>query len=386
MEVRTSVVPEARRILELARKDRRAAEQALANLPLDTLVAAFCEAPAGRRAALLELMPEPERVIPLLPEAELCFAVKASGLAEASWILEYATPSQIVAGVDLDGWMGLELDLESVERWMATLAEAGEKTMVRGAQALDPELIVLYMRDRVDVYLDPKDEEWQPPEGAQTLEGQFYFVARRKDDDLAPLLKMLHALFTADYWLYFRMMQGVVWELESGLQEWSLRWRTGRLQDLGFPSWDEAMALYGYVRPERRGDLPAGPDPLDVEAWDFPVWVPELPVARGEGHLLFSTAAELDESERRAFFYAFVRTANKVAVADSMPLGDPDTLPAAIQRLASVASRGLQHIAKANHLGAVDVLRRATLERLFRVGSSLEPPPDVSDLSDQSDG
>jgi hypothetical protein len=370
MQVRSSQVPEARRILDLARRDRRAAEQALADLPLDAQIGAICEAPAGRRAALLELMPEPEKLIPLLPDAELCFAVKASGLSDASWILQYATPSQIVAGVDLDGWQGLELDLESVEEWMTTLAAAGEATLLRAVHALDPELIVLYMRDRVDVYLDPKDEEWQAPEGAQTLEGQFYLVARRDDDDLEPLLKMLHALFTADYWLYFRMMQGVVWELASDLEEWSLRWRTGRLEDLGFPSWDESMRMYGYLRPERRSDLPEGPDPLDVEAWDFPVWIPNLPAARAEGHLLFRAVAELDEPERRAFFYGFVSAANKVAVADQMALGDPDTLPAAIERLAITASRGLEYIAEANGLRAVDVLRRATLERLFRVGVS----------------
>lgn len=376
MEVRPSTVPETRRILELARKDRRAAEKLLADLPVDAQIAAICETPAGRRAALLELMPEPENLIPLLPEAELCFAVKASGLSDASWILEHATPAQIVAGVDLDAWKGLEPDLEAFEGWMATLAGAGEATLVRAAHALDPELIVLYMRHRADVYLDPKDEEWQPPEGARTLEGQFYIVARRPDDDLEPLMKMLHALFTADYWLYFRMMQGVIWELDSDLQEWSARWRTGRLQDLGFPSWDESMRMYGYLRPEQRDKLPAaGPNPLDVEAWDFPVWIPELPVARNEEHLLFRAAATLDEAERRAFFYAFVGAANKVAVADQMPLGDPDTLPAAIERLAINASLGLEYLAKANHQSATEVLRRVTLEHLFRVGIGVEPSP-----------
>ncbi len=163
MDVRPAELPEARRILALARKDRRAAEKRLADLPINAQIAVFCETPAERRAALLELMPEPETLIPLLPEAELCFAVKASGLSDASWILEHASPIQIVAGVDLDGWQGLDPDLEAVERWVTTLAAAGNETLLRAVHALDPELIVLYMRDRVDVYLDPKDEEWQPP-------------------------------------------------------------------------------------------------------------------------------------------------------------------------------------------------------------------------------
>ncbi|MFI5215656.1 MAG: hypothetical protein ACHQ3O_03865, partial [Candidatus Limnocylindria bacterium] len=75
----------ARRILDLARKDRDAAQRALAVLPFVVQVELVCEAPVARRAAVLELLPEPERVIPLLPEAELCFTVKAAGLESAAW-------------------------------------------------------------------------------------------------------------------------------------------------------------------------------------------------------------------------------------------------------------------------------------------------------------
>ena len=198
-------------------------------------MALTCETPAAQRGRLLELTPVPEKVIPLLPEAELCFTVKAVGLADASWILEHATPRQIVAGIDLDTWRGLDRDLVSMDQWITAFAEAGEETLVRTAQSLDAELIVLYLREHVHVMLDPKDEEWQAPDGAQTLDGQFYLLAKRPDDDIAPLLSMLDALFRNDYWLYFRMLQGVIWEMPTELDEWALRWRTGRLEDIGLP-------------------------------------------------------------------------------------------------------------------------------------------------------
>jgi len=378
MDDRPSVLPDSRHILKLARDDKRAAERAVAALPIEEQVALVCSAPPNLRGRLLTLTPAPEEVIPLLPEAELCFTAKAVGLLDAGWILEHATAAQLVASIDLDGWSGLTPAPENLRDWLAALGDAGDETLRRAAQALDPELIVLALRDRVHVVLDPKDEEWQAPEGAQTLEGQFYLIPKRGGDDLSDLLALLHALFQEDYWLYFRLMQGVIWELETDLEEWALRWRTGRLEDLGFPSWDESMRIYGYVRPDERDRVPAGENPFDVQYWDLPVFLPQLPSRLTDTYSLFRAAAELSEDERRGFFYGFISMANKVAVADRMPLGDAETLPEAIGVAAAVVTQGLEHIATANGLGLADTLRRVGLERLFRVGASLggrRPPP-----------
>lgn len=385
MDVRPSIVPEPRQVLQLARKDKRAAEEAVAALSLEDQVILVCSTPLPLRARLLGLTPAPEEVIPLLPEAELCFTAKAVGLWDAGWILEHATPAQLVASIDLDGWQGLAPDRESLRVWLAALAEAGDETLRRAARALDPELIVLMLRDRIDVVLDPKDDEWQAPEGAQTLEGQFYLIPKRPGDDLDDVLKLLHSLFREDYWLYFRMLQGVVWELESDLEEWALRWRTGRLEDLGFPCWEESMRIYGYIRPSERDQIPAGDNPLDIDSWQLPVFLPELPATLSQTHSLFQAAAALDEEERRGFFYAFIATANKVAVADRMPLGDADTLPEAIETAAAVASEGMEYVASHNGIGLTEVLRRTSLERLFRVGASLagRKPPTTPEAEDE---
>ena len=372
------LLSQPREILRLAREDRRAAESALAALSLDDQVFLVCSTPVALRARVLELCPEPEQLIPRMPDAELCFTARAVGLGDASWLLEHASATQLVTAIDLDAWQGLQLDPRSMQEWLAALAEAGPETLLRAARALDPEAIVLMLRDRVEVHLDPRDEDWQAPPGAQTLEGQFYLLPRRTGDDIADLVALLRALFEQDYWLYFRMLQGVVWEMQTDLEEWALRWRTGRLEDLGFPSWDEAMRIYGYVRPDDRDRVPAEAIALEIPAWDLPVFMPELPATISRSQAIFRAAAELEEHERRGFFYAFVAVANKVAVADRMPLGDAETLPQAIAAAAEVVSEGLEHVAQRNGIGLADALRRVPLERLFRVGASLggrRPPP-----------
>lgn len=375
MDARSTLTTEARNVLALARKDRRAATEALALLSLPAQVAVVCEAPVRDRSLLLELSPNPESLIPLLPEAEFCFTLKAVGLTDASWMIEYASRSQIVAGVDLDAWSGLLPDLDAFEPWIATLAAAGEPALLRGTQSLDAEMLVRYLRDRITVYLDPRDDDWQAPPGAQTLDGQFYFAARRENDDIAHIVRLFDVIFREDYWLYYRLMQGAIWELDTDLDEWALRWRTGRLQDMGFPPWDEAMQIFGYLRPEARTEIPEIHDPLDMDAWALPVWMPGLPAAHDSRHLVFRALADLDGDERRGFFYSFVGVANAVAVAEKMPLGDAETLPRALERTATVVSAAIEFLADQNGLSAVEILRRVDIKRLFRVGINLSPHP-----------
>jgi hypothetical protein len=365
--------PNHGKILDLARSDPDAAKQIVADFDVEQLVGLVCETPMRRRKLILELLPEPETVIPLLPEAELCFTVKALGLADAGWLLAHATAEQLVVAMDLDVWTGYEINRPALSDWLRALAHTPRSALLRALQSLDPELFVLLLQSRVEVFLKPAgDEDWQPPEGGKTLEGQFYYRAIADDDDLEDVDIALHALFEEDYWRYFRMLQGVIWELPSNEEEFALRWRTGRLQDLGFPPRDEALSIYAFLEVEQLDAIPDAGAPLDVAPWRLPVWIPSLPAAGSEGHRIFRAIAELEDDERQACFYAFVALANKVAVADDLPLSDAESTPQAIEKTARTVDAGLDHITSRHELGDAQVLRSVSLERLFRVGANLK--------------
>ncbi len=364
-----------RRLLALARRDRQAAEKALAALTPEAQIAAVCEAPLAERGRLLGLVPQPERLIPEFPPAELCFTVKAIGLADAAWVLEYATPDQVVAALDLDAWQGQAIDPASANEWLQAIARTSPEAQLRALEALDPELLTLALRSRIGVVQRPDEHEgWSPPEGAQTLEGQFHYWALADNDDLADVTTLLRALFEGAYWSYFRLMQAVTWELVSDTEEWALRWRTGRLEDLGFPTWEDAMRVYRFLDPEARRALPLAEErPIEVAAWSLPVWMPQLPEVSGPGGRIFRAIGALEEEERRACFYAFVALSNRVAVADRLPLGDAESTPTAIAKAASFASAGLAFLAEQHGLADTELLRRVGVEHLFRVGANLDP-------------
>ena len=42
-------------------------------------------------------------------------------------------------------------------------------------------------------------------------------------------------------------MQGIMWSVQSELEEWAYRWKSGRLQDDGFPDYYDALAAYRIV-------------------------------------------------------------------------------------------------------------------------------------------
>jgi hypothetical protein len=222
-------------------------------------------------------------VIPLLPEAELCFTVKAVGLGSASWLLEHATPEQLIACVDLDGWEGTLPDRRSLDAWIGALVEAGEEPLLRGLQSLDPELLTLFLKSRVEVFLRANDDDWQPPIGADTLDGQFFFRALGEGDDAAPIVALLRTLFENDYWSYFRLLQSVIWELEPETEEWALRWRAGRLEDLGFPPWERGDGHLPLPPARSARRAAAGLAPLaPASRWQLPVAMPRLPANADE--------------------------------------------------------------------------------------------------------
>jgi len=363
---------EAGRILTLARRDGPAARKAVEALDVLGQVALFCETPVAHRVEILDLLPSPEAVIPALPEAELCFTAKAIGLADAAGLLEHATGEQLQACIDLDAWRSDLPDHAALSAWFDACLEAGTDTALRAVEVLDMELLVLMLQDRAVVHLKTNDDDWQPPAGGMTLEGVFYLVAKRGDDDLETVMGILQALFERDYWHYFRLLQGAIWELPSDCEEFALRWRTSRLMDMGFPTREEAMAVYGVLRDEELTTLPEEATALDVTPFHLPVWMPDLPSTRKKTPAILLAAAELAPDEKRGFLYAFLALANKLAVADRMPLGEAESTPIAIDKAAAVASMGLLHLAEHHGLAPVEVLRRVRLDRLFRVGASLD--------------
>lgn len=355
-------IPSGVEILRLLRRDRAAAKAALASLSPQARADAVLALRPESRGELLLALERPEDVVPLLPEAELVQTVRTGGMSEAAWLLELATPEQRVAAFDLDCWRGGELDVARTREWLDALIEAGRPTLVAALGEIDLELLILTLREEAQVAIVGREDE--PPPGFFTPDGVVYFGV---PSEASPhrVYEITHALFSGDPSLYWRLVYGLLFELPSELEEYALRWRTSRLQDLGFPAREQAMRAYRPLPVEKVAEWTAPTGDALVEA-------PSLP-RQLSGTLLGEALAKLSATRAADLLGYVLGVANSIAVADDLPLAERESVPRALEKAVRGIDTGLRELARARRLAPEEILDRTSPLDLFRVGATVDP-------------
>jgi hypothetical protein len=202
----------------------------------------------SRRADKLIEAPNLREQVQALEPLEAYFIVKEVGLESALPILKAATPEQLQAFVDLDCWVNDAPDAAELDSWLAAFASDGQETLATAYLSLDEELQVWFLTETLRVYEAHGDEPIpDPPRGARrmnTPDRMFVIeVASKFEGELDPLA-LIDALYRRDIEESYRLLVASRWELESTLTEEALRFRSGRVADLGFPPRDEAVKLF----------------------------------------------------------------------------------------------------------------------------------------------
>jgi hypothetical protein len=274
-----------------------------------------------------------------------------------------ATPEQRVACFDLDCWKAGVLQVDRAREWLDALIEAGRETLVRGLQEIDLELLLLVLRSETEVVIVGKEEI--PPDGFFTADGVVYF--RVPDDSPQRMHEIAQAAFSQAPQLYWLIAQGMLFELPSECEEYALRWRSRRLNDLGFPDREDAMAVYRPLAPEKVEDFGTreyGAGALQ-RAFDLP--------QQFGGTLLAEALGGLDLARVPEAVGQVLAVANWIAIADDLPLSEPESTPRALRKAIAGIDRGLRELVSLRNQPPAEVLARTRPLDLFRVGATLEP-------------
>ena len=194
-----------------------------------------------------------------LEPVEAYYIVKEVGLDQALPILLELSQEQLQAGIDLDCWNRYDFGADSFDKWLAAFALAGPEALASAFLSLDYVVQLLFLAQTVTVY-DP-DTDQIPQE--DTVNGKsraitpdgFYLLELKTQMALKiHPFTLLDALYQYDPTATHQLLSDIRVDLPTQIEEEALRFHSGRMNDLGFVTPDEASILFS--RPAIRQPLP----------------------------------------------------------------------------------------------------------------------------------
>lgn len=337
--------------------------------PLDRLRAQLAGPRGYRRIDALLSADDAQGAIAALAPSEIFELVHEVGFEDAADLIHLATPAQIQGCLDLDGWQKDELDLAPMKPWLAALIEAGFEKVGEVWRGLDTELRALIMQRQVKVYDTTLGEE-----PAEDDEGNFFPTPDRffilellgDEDSQRLIMRLVEDLYRADLDLARHTLMAARSEPPAELEENSYRWRSGRLADLGYVDFYDALDLF---RPLEAAQVQIGEgsqDPTSGEDSKLPLVIAEQVI--GRSFLARALAAISDTEEAERLEAALMVLVNKVLAAGRAKPGQPEVVKRGALYATATLSLGLETLARGDIERATQALRTVGLERLFRVG------------------
>ncbi len=333
--------------------------------PLALARARLAVASGKQKLDLIFSAPDPRAFVRGLPAEDLYFAVREVGLADAADVVGLASPAQFRAFVDLDAWSHDRLDGARVLAWLR-LAREGAPTPAEFRLlrlGLDLDLLVLVLKTQTSIHAleEEPDPVLTSDNWVRSAEGKYLIEITATGDDGATARQLIEDFIDENPFEATRLFEAVRWELESELEESCLRWRQGRVRDLGFPALEEALAIW---RP-----LPDGWRPREVAPDAGRVsGVPALLLAgRTRALFLDRVAEELPDEARGAFNEGLVYLLNCALVADGIDPKDLDLARSSLAAARDTLSLGLELSSGGEPGRALAVLVSTPPVELFRV-------------------
>ncbi len=313
-------------------------------------------------------------LVALMPPEELYFTLKELDPDNFPEVLRHARSEQVEFVLDLELWKKDRLRPERVQPWLERLHSCGREALSRWLRQLDLGTWVLLLSRVAAVHLADEDRDpFQELPGAApfTMEGRYYVTTSPQAE---PVIKdLLQTLREASPDRYARVVEGLLRDVDSELEEGEYEGRQRRLALRGFPEWEEALAVYARLDAAAPDDLPRRPGAPERDPEAPPTVLPRYPLALPESapdffaHALrrLSPGPTLD-----GLWSELAYLTNKVAVADALDLDTLDSFQLSLRKVASYVSIGLEALCGTDEDEAARVLEDRWLQHLFRVGWS----------------
>lgn len=346
--------------------------------PLARLRAQLAGPRGVRRLDALLASPDPAAAVAALTPPEVHELITDLGFDDASELVALATPEQLRGCLDLEVWDRDQLVVASARPWLTAIAGAGFEKLGQVWDQLDSEWRALYLqRCAVTIYDLTLGEE---PDDSDDLPIYFttdsFFAIKLPDDEdvTRHTIALIDDLYRADLISVRHSIMAARSEPAAELEEESYRWRSGRMADLGYVDFYEALELYapldvdkvriGEGTEDRR---PAVDD--DRAPAELPVALAETVVTRSFLTRAWDRVDDPAVAERLQG--ALVVLVNKSLSAERARPGEPAAMRAGAEHATATLSLGLEAVARGDVDRAAAALASISLTRLHRVGYTL---------------
>jgi hypothetical protein len=332
----------------------------------------------ARRAEDLFDAPDPQAVIRALPPDEFYYVIHELGFPEAMEILVHGTAEQVQTVLDFSLWERDRVAIEKSDEWLAALVEAPPETLGKWAQGIDVELLALLLRKRTRIYDLSLEEAPDNPEGTlwDTPDRLFTLEFTGEPEQVRVAQHLADSLYRYSPDMMRRLLVGMRSEDDAELEETAYRWRSGRMADLGFVDFYEALVAYQELDPTsvhiEASPVPS-PRPMGEPIDDIHLRLPLVVTEKLSGKTPFARAvAGLQTNEETAdLHFALVALCNRVLAADRTEPSDEDGIKAVLERLSSTLDLAIEFLARGAAERETAAVRTVPLLKLHRLGVSL---------------
>ncbi len=331
-----------------------------------------------RRADAVLESPNPSKAVRALPGDEFYYVVHELGFPEAGEILQYATAEQVQVAFDFALWDRDQIATDRVDEWLTYMVEAPPTALIAWARGLDIELLALILRQRARIYDLSGGEEPEEEEGSlfHTPDGFFVLDLLGDPEQQRVTRRLCDLLYRMDLDWMRKILVGIRAEVDAELEEEAYRWRSGRMADLGFEDYYDALEVYRELDPaDVRPSDEVAPRvrPVGDETTDPFLRMPAGLVEQLASGSPFARAVAgvTDKGELANLQAALVTLSNRVLAADRVTPGDDVAVEAALTRLHATLDLATEFLGRHDANEAVRAVRSIPLVRLHQLGASL---------------
>ena len=309
-----------------------------------------------------------------LPSDDFFWLIKKVGDDDCLPLLELASEDQWQHVLDLEIWEKDRLHLEQVSRWIGKLEYADAGRLVKWFFGEGQAVAYYLLYKSVQVLVKEDDDDiLDLPDGFFTLDGVFYVKVIDKKRKEA-IENILRTMSKEDLDLYHSFLLGLSGVLPAELEEGMYRQRNIRLAEHGFLPFEEALAVYAPLGPEKlvseELEETAGRMIINGETREL---APVSPLYHTMDRNLWTTVSSkiTDDLFLDRIRLEFGGLCNQIFSADGVLDNELEALIKTCRKAAGYLNLALEKLCGSDISSAERLVKNNSLVSIFRVGFGL---------------